>query len=166
MIIKYKKTIYTLMFVSCVEKLCKGSLLCQKTNHKSTHGLNLHCLKAPRLKEHANFNAPHHIQDSPARGSSYTCHLTVLNHTPQNPEEVIVNAHLYKGNIASPSRYDSLFTTFSTHSFSVPLLTWALECWRAYRLLSFHYEDSSSPYQSTFRHRCLSSITTGHIIWC
>jgi len=30
---------------------------------------------------------------------------------------------LYKGDFASPSRYDSLFATLSKHSFSVPLLT-------------------------------------------
>lgn len=109
-------------------------------------------------------------EGAPARGSPYTCPLTIPNHTPHNPETVKLNARLYKGELASSSRYDSLFTTLSTHSFSVPLVTWASECWRACRLLSFHYKDSSPPYwkplpshRSIFRHCCHSSILTGHI---
>jgi len=37
----------------------------QNTNPTLIHSLNLHCMKAPCLKEHANFSAPHHIQARP-----------------------------------------------------------------------------------------------------
>ena len=34
----------------------------QKTNTPLTCGLNMHCLKVPHLKKHADFSAPHRIQ--------------------------------------------------------------------------------------------------------
>jgi len=37
----------------------------QNTNPTLIHSLNLHRMKAPCLKEHANFSAPHHIQARP-----------------------------------------------------------------------------------------------------
>jgi len=45
------------------------------------------------------------------------------NRMPHNPETVMTNARLYKGELASPSRCTSLFTTLLTHSFSASLLT-------------------------------------------
>jgi len=35
--------------------------------------------------------------------------------------------YLYKSELASPLRYDSLFTTLSAHSYSISLLTWTSE---------------------------------------
>jgi hypothetical protein len=68
----------------------------------------IHCLKAPHSKEHVSLCAP--------------CH------TGACPEDTIMaKTCLYKGELASRSRYTSLFTTLLTHSFSVPLLT----CWSA-----------------------------------
>jgi len=99
-------------------------LIGQNTTPTPPRGLNLH----HHHTLHAWRNTPtlmHHIpyKHAPARGSPYMHHLIVPNHMPQNPKVVIPNVCLYKDDIASPSRCDSLFTTLPTHSFLIPLLT-------------------------------------------
>jgi hypothetical protein len=39
------------------------------------------------------------------------CPLTIPNHTPHNPKTIMPKTLLYKGELASPSKDDSLFTT-------------------------------------------------------
>jgi len=51
------------------------------------------------------------------------CPLTTPYSHAVKPGGGYFHARLYKGDLASPSRHDSLFTTLSTHSFLVPLLT-------------------------------------------
>jgi len=63
----------------------------------------------------------------------------------------MTNACLYKGELASPSRYMSLFTTFLTHYFSVSLLTWASE--------RYVPEGTFRPTAKTHRHRAGSSYS-------
>jgi len=73
---------------------------------------NLHRLKAPRLKEHTSLSALFHTEAHLCTRITLHVSSSVRNHTPHNPE----------GELTSPSRYTSLFTTLSTNSFSTPLL--------------------------------------------
>jgi hypothetical protein len=83
-----------------------------------------------RSEDQSHVNTWHDLNHLKAPRLRITLYVssTVPNHTPHNPEMVMINSRLYKGELASPLRYDSFFTTLSTHSFSVPLLTWASEC--------------------------------------
>jgi len=70
-----------------------------------------HCLKASYSKEHSNSTAPCHTRASLPAGITLHVSTPVPNHTPHNPETVMPRARLYKGELASPSRYTTLFTT-------------------------------------------------------
>jgi len=78
--------------------------------------LDLHLLKTPHLREHANLLTPCHIGARPH--ARITLHMSsfVPNHTPHNPETVTTNARLYKAELASPSRY---ILTFHNTSFTL-----------------------------------------------
>ena len=85
---------------------------------------DLHRLKTQRPKEHSSLLAST-TQECAGLHARMTLHVScsVPNQTPHNLETVMTSAHLYKGELASPSRYTSLFTTLLTHSFSILLLT-------------------------------------------
>jgi hypothetical protein len=80
-------------------------------------------LKATHSREYADLPAPCHTGAHLLVGITLHVSLPAPNHTPHNPETVMPRACLYKGELASPSRYTSLFTTLLTLSLSVPLLT-------------------------------------------
>jgi len=123
-----------------------------------------------RLKEHASLCVLRNTEARPRARITLHVYSSVPNHTPHNLEMIMTNAHLFKRELASPSVYNSLSTTLSTHSFSVPLLTWASEFYRTCRQLSFHREDSTSlcrkplpSHWSIIRHCCHASVLTGQI---
>jgi len=79
--------------------------------------------KAPHHKEHASLPTPCHTGARLLARIMLHVSRNCPNYTPHLTETVMYRARLYKGELASPSRYTSLFTTLLTHSFSVPLLT-------------------------------------------
>jgi len=80
-------------------------------------------LKAPHSKEHASLPTPCHTGARLLAGVTLHVIPNYPNHMPRLTETVMLKARLYKGELASPSRYTSLFTTLLTLSLSVPLLT-------------------------------------------
>jgi len=84
---------------------------------------DLHRLKTPHPKEHDSLRAPYRTGTCHRARIALHVSCTIPNHTPHNPETAMTNERLYKGELTSPSRYTSLFTTLLTHSFSISLLT-------------------------------------------
>jgi len=79
-------------------------------------------------KEHVSLHASRYTGARLHAGITLHVSFSALNHTPHNPKTVMTQARLYKGELATPSRYTSLSTTLLKHSSSVSLLTLALEC--------------------------------------
>jgi len=97
-----------------------------KVNHTSTCGLKYTTLRL-RTQRSAPSNVHRATQERTlARGSPYMCPSPLLM-IRRITQRRLWPTRLCKGELASPSRYTSLFTTLLTHSFSVPLLTWVLE---------------------------------------
>jgi hypothetical protein len=123
----------------------------QKTNHTLTRSLTCTAIRLCAWRNTSTLCAPHHTRVGPTRGSLYTCPLNNPNHMSRNPEVVILNARLYKGDLASPSRYDSLFTTLSTFflSYITELSIGVLTCMHALFVLTcmlFWQTGASSEY--------------------
>jgi hypothetical protein len=99
--------------------------LLKSLSHKDINGLGetvldhshgcmcaiLRRLKASHSKEHTNSSAPCHT------GARLLARMTLHVSTPahNHTHTVIPRARLYKGEIASPSRYTTLYTTLLKH---------------------------------------------------
>ena len=112
--------------------------------------------KASHSNGHANLSAPCHT--GACLLAEITLHVSTPapNQTPHNPEMVMPRARLYKGELASPSRYTTLFTTllrlFSLSS-NTDLIVRVLTCLQA-PFVSLH---------KTFRRRTGSNYqSSGH----
>jgi hypothetical protein len=84
---------------------------------------DLHRLKTSHLRDHSSSRAPYRTRA--CLHVSITLHVYCFapNHMLYKLETVIANARLHKGELASPSRYTSLYTTLLTHYLSVSVLT-------------------------------------------
>jgi len=85
-------------------------------------------LKAMHSRAHTYFPAPCHTGARLLAGITLHVSFPAPNHTSHNPEMVMGNARLYKGELAAPSRYTSLFTTLLTHTLQ---FRYWLEPWTA-----------------------------------
>jgi len=84
---------------------------------------DLHRLKTLHLREHVTSCAPYHTGARLRARITLHVSCSVLNHTSHNPESVMANTSLYKGELASLSGYTLFFTTLFTLFFLVLLLT-------------------------------------------
>jgi hypothetical protein len=100
-------------------------LMLKPLRHKGINDLGATVLDRSEDQPHDDTwpHAPYRKGAHPRTRTTLDVSCSVLNHTPHNPETTMANTRLSKGELASPSRYTSLFTTLLTHSFSVPLLT-------------------------------------------
>jgi hypothetical protein len=89
--------------------------------------LNLHRLKALRLKEHVSLQRCTTRKLVPTWGSPYTCPLPSLITRCITRRRLWPTRAYTRVNLFHPQGTFSLSTTLLTHSFSVPLLTWASE---------------------------------------
>lgn len=103
----------------------------QKAKPTLTRGPSVHQTKAHRLREHTNSNACH-LTEARVRasdtGTPHTCPPMGSWWCATSHGDGYSHTHLYKGDLASPSSYDSLFPHFSHIPFHFPY--W-LERWNA-----------------------------------
>ena len=79
--------------------------------------------QATHSKKHVNSSEPCHTGAHLLAKITLHVSTPAPNHTPHNPKTIMPRAQLYKGELASPLRYTTFFTTLLRLSFSVPLLT-------------------------------------------
>jgi hypothetical protein len=80
-------------------------------NSRGYTWLKIHCLKTPSSKEHVNLRVQCHTGARLHAGITVHVSHYCPNYTTHLTETVMLKARLYKGELASPSRYTSLSIT-------------------------------------------------------
>jgi len=131
---------------------------------------HIHRLKALCMREHTSLNAPYRTEARHRTRITLHVSSSVPNRTTHNMETVLTNVRLYKGELASLSRYTSLFITLSTHSLSsiTDLSVGVLTCLQASfvpprRFIIVVPEVVVVTLEHILCHRCHSIVLTGQI---